>query len=173
MQNNSISFIGDISKKTWKISGEWKDPSPWFRIGFTDNGNLPVFFNKLKFGMKIFLNEELINEYYYPEENGIEVVEYSCTYEDVMPHHFFLIPAIAGMVYKINVWAENSEIFFEKNFKIMIPLPDSMNPSAKNWNEKTKQYDFLIKYPKKIPKNGFYWAWDEKKEQWIQKRVPF
>lgn len=168
-----MRFIGDITNQTWeKIEEQEEYNVPTLTVGFVDDGKLPVTFTKISFGMNIFLDEEEIGNYEYPPKDSEEVVSFEYTDQEIMPVFFPIVPALAGRVYKIFVWAKNAGQFFSKEFKIMIPLPDSMNPSAKGWDEEKLTYSHVVPFPTEFPEDGFYWSWNEETESWIQDLLP-
>lgn len=168
-----MKFIGDISKLEWEMI---ENEDPWgpsfIRIGFTNNGEFPVFFNKLSFGINIKLANKEIVSYTFPIGNEGEEVSYVCTYEELLPEIIRIIPELVGIPYDIYVWAKNNGKYFSKEFKIIIPIPDSVNPSPKEWDDTEKKYKFLVPYPQKFPKKGFFWAWNEEKNCWTEEKIP-
>lgn len=168
-----MKFIGDIKKQTWEKFEEQEEYNvPILSVGFVDDEKLPVRFDKLSFGMNIFLGEEKIGNYDYPAKDTEEQVSFEYTDQEIMPVFFPIVPALAGRVYTIFVWAKNAGQFFSKEFKIMIPLPDSMNPSARDWDEEKLAYAHVVPFPKEFPEDGFYWSWNEETESWEQDLLP-
>lgn len=152
-----MKFIADIVKNNWFFDEE--ELSNYYidiKIGFRNNGKLPVVFDQMSFGYSLMLGNNKISDDKMPPEN----VLYKETYEDFI-HVFRVYDLIPQKEYTINVWTKNSDNFWDGSFSFILPLPVKMFPSY-ILDEETGRY--LPPVP--VPDNENSYVWDEESISW-------
>lgn len=114
-----MKIISDISKKTINFVEEDKDQQYFveFYFCFVDNGNLPVIFDNLSFGMLIKDSDgQTLHSFIEPKEN----FEYNRTDQDYL-FSYEVRNFSANVEYTINVWCKNNDNEWEKEFPLIFP----------------------------------------------------
>ena len=152
-----LKAIADISKNIWTFNE--KPLSSYFldlEIGFRDNENLPVFFDRLSFGYSMVLNDQIIFEKELPPPGCV----YESTDQEKIEGSY--ISVIPGKQYTLNFWANNSDIQWNDFFSFFLPVPDSPYPS---WILNPDEGLWVPPYP--YPTDGKNYIWDEEKLLWV------
>lgn len=159
-----MRFIGDISKLFWKQDDkQLQSFSMQIELGFCDNNSLPVKFNNLCFGYELMesFSFKIINVYSYSPTSDSYYISsdqyfiYSNTINNLTP----------GMLYKLKIWANNNNKYFESIYDITTPLPPSPYPS---WYWDALVNDWKPPIPMPIDPPPDKWKWDEDIKNWIE-----
>jgi len=156
--------ISDIVKKTWYFDEEENLPAFWIdlKIGFREDGKLPVFFNDMSFGYSLKLNNKIISEMSYPVAIGINYNETDQEYLE----RFGINNIVPGKTYLLYVWSKNNGEFWSDSYLISIPAIPQPYPS---WtlNEDTGTWISPIPYPE----DANSYEWDEQSQSWMLREI--
>lgn len=153
-----MKFITDIKSKSWIYKEDEKFDFPIIQIdfGFTENNQLPVYFNNLSFGYKITSNDLTVSEGSMPPEG----ISYVSTDQEIV--HSFEIGGIKPEIeYYITVWAKNDEEMWEKIVLFVMPIPPKPHNSW-NWNKEESMWQPPIPYPD----DDNVYVWNEENTSW-------
>ena len=139
---------------TWTFDVQPESPSPDIEIGFTCD-QLPVKFDNLSFGLKVFANGlEAFTKSYPPEG-----VRYVSTDQQYMTND--RLDLAADDVVVLDVWAENSGVRHEASTTFTVPRPEQPYPSWV-WD------DGAWTAPVPHPDDGNDYVWDEDAGVWVE-----
>lgn len=152
-----MRLIADISKKIWIKEDQEESPRVLqLFIGVRDNGKLPVFFDKTKFGYSLNLNDEEI----YSETLPPEGHEYVSTDQDFIDFSAIenLIPA---KEYVVKVWIEHAGDKWENSYTVSLPMPQQPFPS---WTYNEEFGRWVAPIPR--PEGTKVYLWNEELQEW-------
>lgn len=161
-----MKFVGDV------ISLEWKQTDDFvsnfylpIELGFRDNDGFPVNFNNLSFGYELMQSYSFIIVESYTFHPSSEF-EYVYTDQDYL-YATIIKNMSPAMDYKLKIWANNDNKYFEKVYDIVLPLPQQPYPSW-HWDGSTNSWQPPTPIPNDPPPGK--WIWDEKDQKWIEKK---
>lgn len=155
-----MKFISDITKKEWSVE---KEDLESFRIslkiGFRDNGNLPVIFNKMSFGFYLTdENERIVDETFPPE--GVEHISTDQEILDI----FYIDYLYPDKEYILTIWSKNDNDSWQYSEKIILPRLEQPFPSW-TYDEQEHSWEPPVAPPQDP---GIAYEWDEDKKQWVK-----
>lgn len=155
-----MKFVADIKKNTWELL-EDSSGNSFFSLDiyfcFRDNGNLPVIFKDLSFGLYMrdgrgfnYIKEfpEGQSPYISTDQDYLKV----CNIHSLIPEN----------TYVLDLWAKNDGKLFEKSFDVTLSKPPQPWPS---WTYNEELY--LWEPPTPLPQDGNFYDWDEKSLSWL------
>ena len=141
---------------TWNFNVQPESPSPDIEIGFTCD-QLPVEFDGLSFGLKVFANGLEVFTKSYPTEG----VRYVSTDQQYMTDD--RVNLAADDVVVLDVWMVNAGERHEASTTFTIPRPPQPYPS---WMWDGTGWQPPVPMPEFDPENLVYYAWDEDGQIW-------
>lgn len=137
---------------TWAFNVQPESPSPDIEIGFTCD-HLPVEFDNLSFGLKVFANGlEAFTKSYPPEG-----VRYVSTDQKYISND--RVDLAADDVVVLDVWMVNAGERHEASTTFTVPRPEQPFPS---WTWQGGMWVAPVLYPE----DGGMYAWDEESLSW-------
>lgn len=152
--------IADIDQKNIALIGaDTQEKHLYF--GFRKNGELPVVFDNLTFGLSVSENSVVVQEENLPA-NGIV---YESTDQDFI--EFISLNAVRiGRPYSLTVWVENAGVRWEQQFDLLIPKGPQIYPSW-SWSDELESWVAPVEYPN----DGKYYEWNEQEQRWDEVNV--
>lgn len=127
------------------------------KIGFRQNGELPVSFDSMAFGYAIYDGNDKIRE----NRNPLGNINYVSTEEDYI-YSTVIDGLVPGKKYTMSVWFQNNEKISEEDFEFSLPLPEKPYPSW-IYNNELNQWESPVPYPQE---KGLGYIWDEDNAKW-------
>lgn len=139
----------------WKVAPE--SPAPDIEIGFTD-GELPVEFDNLSFGLEVVANGEQAFSASYPPAG----VNYVATDQEYISNDRVYLRADDNVI--LSVWAENAGERYTDTVTFIIPRPPQPFPS---WNWNGDYWEAPVPYPTDGEDIYIDYVWDEELGDWV------
>jgi hypothetical protein len=150
---SKIIAIDNLKKGNWKVI--YEDLSSHYAdlfIGFTEEEPIATF-DGLKFGFRLSLDGETIEEKQYPPK-GVTYIQTDQSY--IINHRLKFKPETE---YTLYLWAENRKTEINYTTTFTTPKPPQPYPSwiwdGENWNA-----------PTPYPEDGKDYEWDEENKEW-------
>lgn len=153
-----MKFIADISDHSWIIENQSSMPQKNLFFGFINAENSYVEFDDLRFGVTIYLNEEIVFKDSLPRI-GSSYISSDQEYVD-----WFDVNVLSlGTEYAAKVWAENAGIFWEADFSFILPVEKQPFPSWVYDHENE-----TWKAPVDMPDGEGIYSWSEDNQVWVE-----
>lgn len=145
----SLLFKLNLDTNEWEESINLESYFPILKLGFLTKD----FYDNLKFGYEVFINNEKVVNKEFPENN----IVYIKSDQDYLIYE--QIPAKSDEKVLLNIWAENKKENYTKSIEFTVPRPEKPYESWV-WNGLT-----WIS-PKPFPLDGKPYRWDEDVQEW-------
>ena len=153
-----MKLLADMLEKKWIFEEEQLPTHHIFlSFGFIDSSQFPIFFNNMKFGYSLKLQNKVIAEDSRPEPNQ----QYISTDQEVI-ESFSVYELLPDRQYVLNVWAENNGESWSDSFSFTLPKPKQPYPSW-TFDEEYGVWNPPVPYPNK---EGY--VWDEDEKNWVE-----
>lgn len=149
--------IFDVNNNSFDIDNE-NIASNYIQIniGFVDNKKMPVFFNNLRYGFKLFNNQNIITDFSYPLQDMVLLSTDQEYINNVLVNGLF-----PDINYLLNIWVENNGVLLETSIDIILQRPSQPYSS---WIYDDQNYMWTAPIP--YPNDGNNYMWDETNGLW-------